>query len=453
MSYRFVLGLLVSASFISFGAGDALAKKGKGPDAMIEKAIQDSAQMPEDMSIPIIEPAKLTQEDIASPEPEPMVDNEAGFKAGPLRFLPSLGLSSGYDSNIYTTEDDEVDDYFTQVKPELSIVLEDSPHEAALTLKSDYKAYWDESDEDRHNFGAHFKSEIALSDVLSVPLAASWERTHEERKDDLDVQLSEEPLENDDWMVSGGLRIKPGALGATILGSYQDQSYEDGIAKNGGGRIVRGDADREITAGELTIDYDVSGTATALLSGRYEDRQYDQNSFEAGAYTGSNRTSEAWSAKVGMKLAYKDLKTEFYLGYADFNYDDNGVEDIQDFIASLDLHWNITDTTDIALGFNRYVFEDIEVVDPIIRNRVQAEVTQILLDDWKVSLGGGYEFMDFEGASGREDDLFDAGIGLDYMLTDRVSVGAAYEYENRDSNTTGLDYDRHIAMLRMNGKL
>ena len=48
----------------------------------------------------------------------------------------------------------------------------------------------------------------------------------------------------------------------------------------------------------------------------------------------------------------------------------------------------------------------------------------------------GYENDDYEGIS-RSDDLFEAGLSVDYYWTRNLFVGVAYDFRNRDSDISG----------------
>lgn len=457
MKYCYSLALLATVSFICFAPHAAMAKKNKGPDPILKKAIEDSAK---------IEPMPLEEEDallIQEPEPAPVeevvaepmaepVDDGPGYKVGMFRFLPALGLQSGFDSNIYTTNTDEESGYFMQVLPSLEIDLEDSDHDLTLSASYDYKEFIDEPQEDRRNYSVALDGRARLNDMIAFPVHASWTESHEEREDDLLLQIPDEPIGYEVLRLGGGVEVKPGRLGLKALADYTDTSYDDGTARAGGASIIRSDADHDIIAGIGEISFDVTDSITPYIAGRYAERDYDRNNFQSGSFSGPNRSSDEWNAVIGTRFTFKSLKTDIFVGYTDFDYDDDAISDVTDIIAGLDLSWDLTQTMNLGIGFNRYVFEDDEVVTPIIRTRLDAQLTELYQENWLVSFGGGYELYDFESSS-REDDVFDIGVGVDYLINDRISIGGMYEYQDRESDITGLDFDRHIAMVRINGKL
>lgn len=430
--YTFVLLSTVCALAVSTGAADA--KKSKGPDPMIEQAIKESAQVPE---APMVI------------EPVPVEEVKAASR---LEFLPSFGLKSGYESNIYRTDGNEEDDFFIQALPSVQIKLVDSEHEAALSANYEYKTYIDNSDEEEHNYSVAFDGRGHIAQGASVPLHISWTSAHENRTEDLLQDVPDEPLGYELFKAKGGLELKPGPFGFAFLGDYLSKTHDNGTGLTSGNNLIRDDADHQIIAGETEASYDINEIVTAYIGGRYGKRIYERNNYTGGAYTGVSRDSREWNAVAGTRLTFKNLSTQMYVGYTDFAYEDNGVTDIDGIIGGLDLDWNISDVTDIVVGFNRYVHEDDEVVNPIMRSRFDTKLRHALSDKWSVHIGGAYEMLDFEG-SNREDDLYSAGIGTDYSITDRISLGLAYEYENRESDVNGLDFDNHIALIRANGKL
>ncbi|PID58635.1 hypothetical protein CSB45_03570 [candidate division KSB3 bacterium] len=51
----------------------------------------------------------------------------------------------------------------------------------------------------------------------------------------------------------------------------------------------------------------------------------------------------------------------------------------------------------------------------------------------------------------REDNFIDANVGLNYKFYKYLSLGAAYNYINRDSNIDVRNYTNHLAMMRIRG--
>lgn len=47
----------------------------------------------------------------------------------------------------------------------------------------------------------------------------------------------------------------------------------------------------------------------------------------------------------------------------------------------------------------------------------------------------------------REDDLFYAGLGLNYKLHRWLDIGARYSYSERDSNALNASYEDNLFML------
>src|SRR5690606_12497415 len=53
----------------------------------------------------------------------------------------------------------------------------------------------------------------------------------------------------------------------------------------------------------------------------------------------------------------------------------------------------------------------------------------------------------------RQDDVYGAGLGVNYLPNRNVAVGLEYGYTDRNSNISGNDYTRNLIGLTLTGKL
>ena len=64
-----------------------------------------------------------------------------------------------------------------------------------------------------------------------------------------------------------------------------------------------------------------------------------------------------------------------------------------------------------------------------------------------------YELDDYKDGLDREDDLYDAEVGLTYRWKRYLDVGAAYQFEKRNSNLDSEDYTANVFYFSLVGTL
>ena len=75
-----------------------------------------------------------------------------------------------------------------------------------------------------------------------------------------------------------------------------------------------------------------------------------------------------------------------------------------------------------------------------------------LLRNVLIGAEGGYVRDDFEG-SDRTDNRYDAGADVTYLINRHFSVGAAYQYSTRDSDSDTAEFDSNIFTVRVRAQL
>jgi hypothetical protein len=216
--------------------------------------------------------------------------------------------------------------------------------------------------------------------------------------------------------------------------------------------VVRRDADQNNIDGEAAISYDFSNANTLSLIGRAGRHDYRRHNFQAGGFTGPARDNDRWAVLAGLKSAFKGMMADLKLGVGNVNYEDNGVQDVRTMIGDANLHFDLSDATGITLAASRFVHEDDEVLDPIVRTDAGITLDHDISDRLNVAAGAEREFWNFENSS-RDDTVWKLKALAEYALTQHFSLGAEYNYITRASDAAGLDMKDHVAMVNVKGKL
>mgnify|MGYP003673920477 FL=1 len=122
-------------------------------------------------------------------------------------------------------------------------------------------------------------------------------------------------------------------------------------------------------------------------------------------------------------------------------------------VGGLDLTWNVTPLTTVIGGFTREVSETtLAAASGTLKTEYKVSVDHELLRNLILSARAAMSTEEFEGIA-REDDYLNAGIGAKYMLNRNFSLVLDYDYEERDSNVAGSDYETNKILLRLRAQL
>ncbi len=81
-------------------------------------------------------------------------------------------------------------------------------------------------------------------------------------------------------------------------------------------------------------------------------------------------------------------------------------------------------------------------------HRFSVDAGHIFLEKLKVDIGGYYQNSDYERTT-REDDLYFISGSIGYMFADYLTFSVSANYEDRDSNLSGCDYDNKSVMATL----
>jgi hypothetical protein len=432
---------LCLATALSCVSATAARAGGSPNEPILDKAIQQTAVTP--VAPPVAE---------APPAPEPAPAPVIAAKPKGFVFEPSVTVREMYDSNIFATDVGRKSDFITSVIPALHFGLINSPHKADFEGEFEVSRNRHHDEENQNNYKARFAGFLQALSSLKLPFDIGFKRQHEDRIDDLTQQLPVKPIHFTDFKGMGGFEYKPGAVGFAMNGTYEEMKYGDGEDEFGA-PVIRRDADHHDWGGEAALSFDTGAGSTLALIGRYGKRDYERRNFTGTGFNGQDRDSRTWAALAGLKNVFHGLMSDIKLGLGDRHYKDNTIDDVRTMIGDANIHYDLTDAAGLTLTASRFIHEDDEVVNPIVRTQAGLMLDQKLFNR-KVDVGVGAErqFWNFQDSS-RDDKVWKITALADYYLTKHFSVGAEYNYLTRASDAPGLDLVDNRVMVNVKGKL
>lgn len=166
---------------------------------------------------------------------------------------------------------------------------------------------------------------------------------------------------------------------------------------------------------------------------------------------GLDTDSEELAYEVGGRWDVSAKTTgEVSVGRAEKDFDNPALEDAETTTLAGRLSWDARPRTTLSLYGSRRFEETTSVDDAFfVSELLGVSVNQSFGARWNAF--AYYNMTDDEFDSGREDEITDYGLGVDYALLRWLSVGAQYSVIERDSNIPGNDFEDEIISLFLNG--
>ena len=366
-----------------------------------------------------------------------------GFRQGNIFIYPSISVAEAYTTNVFATQNNEVDDFITYVTPAVNVQSTGTRGSWRAGVKADLGFYASETDENFADAAASVGGDYAVVADGQVQASAGFSRLHEDRSSPDDIRGTEPTI-----YYRGDARLgythRFNRLGAGVELIARDFSYED--TDTNGGSVDNSDRDRLETEEAIRLSYEVSPdtelfTRGALVQWRYDD-DTDRNGLE--------RDANGYRVDGGVSTNLTGLLTlQASLGYLSMDYDDPRLSSSEGVAAGVRAIWNVTRLTTLTATLDREVqATTVSGASSRFDTLGQIEVDHELLRNLILSAKVGYLQSEFEGTS-REDDRYTAGIGADYYVTQGVKLSATATRDERDSSVSGADFTRDVLLLRL----
>lgn len=353
-----------------------------------------------------------------------------------VKINAELSIAERYSDNIYLTDRDEVDDFITQLSPELEL-------EAALTTRSRVNftysgifEHYNEADNFRsdHHFGDlnfQFESLKESSFKLGINFENGATQPYSTEDESADFWLTE--IYTDlEWRVTPITSL--GAGYQHIVQSFDEDRYQ------------RDDFVRDNI--HLNVLHTRSRKLPLLLEYRLEKQVND--SIEPDS---DELISHAVLAGCRWRPERR-LSGTFELGYFWSRFNQTDVFD--GWMIDADLLYHISSFTDIEISANRKTriseYADRDTLDYNIFSAFGLTLSDHRFDPLELSVAGTYENRDFRQINaetdGREDNLYRFSIQSDYQLKKWWALSVDYSYRINQSDMISQEYQENTIQFK-----
>lgn len=361
-------------------------------------------------------------------------------RAGGLELCPSLQASEAYDSNVFRTDEDEKDDIFTRLVPELRISGDGEDYRFSLVGVGDVRRYAAESTNDSEDFRFLADADALLGEELILNASGFWGRFHEER-DDPDSPGGVRNV-NEFFLAQEALTLeyRPGHYAVDAEARLRQYDFLDN------GPIDNDDRDRAEYRVTLRGGFQAATDILAFVQPSYDLRRYRRDRDSAGVI----RDSEGFDVRAGLEYDFTGVTyLEATAGYFSRDFEDPALSDPQGISFGGRMVWNPTGVTTVQAELDRDVREStLNNVSGVVQTTLTLGLDHEFLYNLLVGSRLTYETSEFEG-TGRDDQRLVARLGVEYLINRYATAQVTYRFETRASNAAGEDFTSNIFLLTL----
>lgn len=347
-----------------------------------------------------------------------------GIHVGKFLILPEIAIKETFDSNIFATRNNEVEDFITTILPSVNIKSTWLKHKVNFSVGGALSRYRENKTEDSNDYWANTSGRYDISKHTNIFGGLGYAKKHEDRSSPEQTLVGGTPTTYLSKSVHAGISHSTGKTDIRYGGTFERLDFNDVDTFN------NDDRDRDITGVGFKVTSNFSRQSSVYLQSVFEKRAYDSLSDDNGYI----RNSDGYNAVGGVKTRFSNRLTgDAYLGVLHQNYEDPRFATLNKLDFGGKLTWLLTPKTTISMNLDRtleettlpaasgYLFTSLSVnVDHYITSRLKFSANM---------LAGREKYI---GVS--RDDYASAGsLALNYTLSPRWYLLTGYQVSNRDS--------------------
>ena len=366
-----------------------------------------------------------------------------GVRAGSFLVIPKVELVETYNDNIYASSSNEESDFITSVRPEVTARSNWNRHALNAKASAEVRKFASNDDEDETNYNVAMDGRVDVLRDTSIGGGVAYSRDHEDRGNPNTIGSPSEPVEFTTKVARIGAYRGLGRANARFDSEVKQLDYKNGVSTTGT-PINNSVRDRNEYTQTLRLGYQIDSRFEAFVKGAIDSRVYDNKAVARSSH------GQTYTAGTTFDISGK-TRGEAYVGMTSRNYTGVGRTDIDEPVWGGKVVWNASDLTSVIASIDRSIEETtIAGASGFVNTDYRMGVEHALTRDVLLKGNVGYLNANYEGTvASRDDDIYTAGLGLDYYLNRCLKAGVGYQYTNRESNVASGDFSRNAVMLRL----
>jgi len=359
---------------------------------------------------------------------------------GTFELFPSIEFGGTYDSNIYATPSDKVDDGIFNLRPTVSAFSNWNRHALSMTTYGDINFYADKTDENFNNYVTELQGRYDVMAQTWLMARGGFQHLAEPRSSP-DAVAGSEPTTFD--VIKSGLSAFRGPGKIKVGMDYNMSRFDFNDTPSSTGTIDQSGRNRFEHVVSTRVTYNLTENFKPYVKGGYNWRLYDHN---------DPHDSEGYEAVVGTTADFGGITSaDVFVGWLSQDYDKYTTNNVNDGIKfGGRLEWNVTGMTSVVLEANRTIEETTG--DDFNSYKVtggSATVTHELLRNLLLEADMSFSRDDFQGVLSRQDDVISAGGGARWFINRNLYSDFIYDWTHRMSDVDGAGYAKHLVSVRL----
>jgi len=363
-----------------------------------------------------------------------------GIKVGGFTFHPSLDVVQTYNDNVFASNNNKEDDFFTTARLGGTLESDWSRHQLNVAAYGSIDRYWDTTSEDSEEWGVSLGTRADLSSRDTLRTSVRFDQIIVGRGDPENT-ANDEPEELNRTAAVLGYQHRFNRIAIGILGTVARSDYG-----------ASDDRDQDRVEGRVAprVSYVPSPNVSFFVEPFFATRQYDRRQ----DFGGLERDANEIGAFIGSQYDITGIITgETSIGYYTVSYDDSRVDDANGLAIRSSTNWNITALTTIIGRVSREDVATTSLNSPSkTSTRLGVAVEHELLRNVELRGGARYENEDFEDIN-RTDEYYTLEFGANYLLNRNFRLGADYVFRQRDAEVPNDDYIQNRFMVTLRAVL
>ncbi|CAN5246774.1 hypothetical protein BH09ACT9_BH09ACT9_50340 [soil metagenome] len=355
----------------------------------------------------------------------------AGIPVGSFVFLPSLFLSSGYDTNITATNSNEKEDWLFIVHPAFQLQSNWTRHYLSFDSYFESGSYARYSDADFQNYSFGTNGRIDVSADLELFGYARYSHLNELPGDDeTDTGLTA-PLPYDQFTAGAAVRKEFNNLWTRVSFDFRDRDFDDFIDNVPTDQDYRDGQDYTVAG---RVGYKISPLTSVFVNGSYRWYEMEDTDYNASSY----------AITTGLQFEpSRLLRGEVFVGYSEWTSDNGFLDDAPSLTYGANLAWFVSPLATVTFTANQetlttnYAFDGIDgssVLSSDFGVRLDYELRRnIVLSGWF-----GYQNQDYQDYP-RDDHQFTYGAEMRYLINRYATAKLNYNYIDFDTNFNNIN--------------
>lgn len=370
-----------------------------------------------------------------------------GMPLGPGRLFPEINVTPFYDDNLLRSNTNELDTFGTKVAPKISYELSGNKKEFFASYEMEGAVHEDNrastDDYIDHIVSTGFR--YAPTSRASVGITGEFKDTRDPRGTGAAeggagiIQGKPDEYRQYEVIGSGVYGAESSKGRAEMDVGFKDKKYNNNRATT----FVR---DREDTSVDGRFYYQIMPKTSLLFDARFKDIDYD-NDYNGNGFLPpvASLDGTQYSGLVGLTWAATYKTTgKATVGYRQKDFDSSRKDD-GGVAWEVEMIWQPRTYSIVNLSTSSEFKETNGTGNAIEEDAVSADWTHYWQDNLSTNVNFRYAQNDFSGdTTGRDDDLLNASVSLNYEMQRWLTVGASYNYDERDSNFNNFDYERNV---------